>query len=172
MEIRRSTMGIIIGSILLSPIIYCVYFDYRRRHSPTFRRMIRELVRQSRKKEKQRRLQRYKELIDKGLQKAPIPTSEPEIAQYIVLNLTQGENHCAKGWFAKCYEECNIDFVVGQYEKAALSYYFALEAYSSPHELMSSVCSDKNVRNILRKLAKVRPFKQSEPRYRPTLLVA
>ncbi|KAK9237083.1 hypothetical protein V1525DRAFT_404918 [Lipomyces kononenkoae] len=155
MEFRRGTIGIIVGSILLCPILYCVYFDYRRRHSPTFRRLIRELVRQSHKKEKQKRLQRYKELIEKGLQEAPIPTSEPEIARYIVLNLTQGENHCAKR----------------QYEEAALSYYFALAAYSSPQELMSSVCSDKNVRNILRTLAKVRPFKPSEPRYRPALLV-
>ncbi|KAK9385834.1 hypothetical protein V1515DRAFT_606745 [Lipomyces mesembrius] len=156
MELRRGPIGIIVGSILLCPILYCAYFDYRRRHSPTFRRLIRELVRKYRKKEKQQRLQHYKELMDKRLQEAPIPTSEWEIAQFIVLNLTEGENHCAKR----------------KYEEAALNYYFALEAYSSPHELMPSVCSDKNVRNILRTLVKVRPFKPSEPRYRTSLLFA
>ncbi|KAK9352036.1 hypothetical protein V1523DRAFT_415179 [Lipomyces doorenjongii] len=105
MELRRGPIGIIVGSILICPILYCAYFDYRRRHSPTFRRLIRELVRKYRKKEKQQRLQRYKELIDKRLQQTSIPTRK--------------------------------------YEEAALNYYFALEAYSSPHELMLSVCSDK-----------------------------
>ncbi|KAK9247809.1 hypothetical protein V1506DRAFT_530729 [Lipomyces tetrasporus] len=156
MKLRPGTIGMIVGTILLCPILYCAYFDYRRRHSPSFRRLIRDLVRQYRRNEKQQRLQYYRDLIDKRLEETPIPTSEWEVTQFIVLNLTEGENQCAKG----------------KYEDAALNYYFALDAYSSPHELMPSVCSDKNVRAILRTLVKVRPFNPSEPRYRTSLLVA
>ncbi|KAK9479437.1 hypothetical protein V1514DRAFT_28108 [Lipomyces japonicus] len=139
---RHGALGIILGSLFICPFLYCVYFDYKRRHDAVFRRSLRKNKREHDRTEYRTRQQHYKTLLDDRIRTIVGLHGQHNTADAIILNLTAGERNGKKG----------------DYEMAALDYYSALYMYSSPEELLPSICLDSNVRPILNQLIKLHPF--------------
>ncbi|KAK9454797.1 hypothetical protein V1511DRAFT_364888 [Dipodascopsis uninucleata] len=144
---KRRATSFIVGTIILCPILYCIYFDYKRRHSRTFRQNIRRIMKQYRKAERQLVLQRYCDLIDDRISQSyrVTQTDQQATASFIVQNLQRADEYTIKEDF----------------EDAALSYYTAMHAYFSPEELLMTIDVDPRVLRILSRMIKLRPFQSS-----------
>ncbi|KAK7207561.1 hypothetical protein BZA70DRAFT_271631 [Myxozyma melibiosi] len=157
---RRGVVAILVGSVLLCPILYCIYFDYKRRHDPAFRKLLRRTGKHHRQREAKLQNLRFRRLIDSRIselelnRRATLPPVEN--SRFILDNLSIGEN-CASQ---------------GDYENSALAFYTALYVYPSPEELLNSVMADDNVRPVLQQMIKLRPFRPPAQRYHvsPTIL--
>ncbi|KAK9448021.1 uncharacterized protein V1518DRAFT_331286 [Limtongia smithiae] len=162
----RRVLLILAGSLVACPLLYCAYFDYRRRHSRSFRRTIRSTARRHARAELRKLQRRYTGLLEARLARiyTDVPTMTPPLAterrarkqrqrlifqqgspvatQFILASIASAEEHCTHG----------------RYEDAALDYYMALCVYPTPEDLLSSAVQDDNVDRILRQLIQIRPL--------------
>lgn len=123
----RTTVFAAIGTVVVGISAYAVYFDYRRRNDPEFRRTIKK--EQKRLANLQRERQREAEVGEtEALKRAhrqakeePLPVSPEEREQAFMQEVARGETLYAAGEGAK-YD-------------AAICFYRALKMYPQPAEL-------------------------------------
>ncbi|KAI8376115.1 mitochondrial outer membrane translocase complex, subunit Tom20 domain-containing protein [Radiomyces spectabilis] len=107
---------------------YLVYFDYKRRNDPDFRRRLRrerKLAAKEAKAATEESKQTKAKLIETVLQTAAseqYPTSPEEKEKYFMSNVAAGEEWCGKG--------------EAFYDDAILPFYKALKVYPAPMELV------------------------------------
>ncbi|KAK9466486.1 hypothetical protein V1512DRAFT_263707 [Lipomyces arxii] len=134
--------AVIIGTIVICPILYCVYFDYRRRHYPPFRRVLRRALRDQKRNEERQKMERYNRLLDEHLAKLPSKIVGSDVNTIVLASLNDADQKMREGRF----------------EDSALSLYAAIRPYSDPDELLASLNPGKEVQEILDYLIKLRPF--------------
>ncbi|KAK9462414.1 uncharacterized protein V1516DRAFT_646767 [Lipomyces oligophaga] len=168
---RGALVSLLLSSALICPLLYCIYFDYRRRHSPAFRKLLRSVSLKHKKQQEQRMIRvldrRITELdeflgsLSKGLasdsseSRLP-PELSSAMVDFVVQQLKLAESYS----------------LAGNYEESALSLYLALSVYPSPDELLSSMVPNENVRQILQRFVSVRPITPPVPRYRSSVNVS
>ncbi|KAF7352377.1 SET domain-containing protein [Mycena venus] len=132
MSSRTNTVLTIAGISLCGIIAYAVYFDYRRRTDPEFRKKIRKEKKRVDKSLAQSReaLAAATEVSEAELREAlkmiktePRPASQSDRENYFMSQVAMGEQLAARG------EPFHLP--------AALSFYRALSVYPSPPELLS-----------------------------------
>lgn len=123
----RTTVLATVGTVLAGLSAYAIYFDYKRRHDPDFRRKLRR--EQKRLSNQQKERARAAEMGEsEALQGAhrrakeePLPTSPEDREQAFMTEVARGETLYAAGEGAK-YD-------------AAICFYRALKMYPQPAEL-------------------------------------
>ncbi|OCL13849.1 protein import receptor MAS20 [Glonium stellatum] len=116
------------GVVLTGVLAYVVYFDYRRRTDPEFRKMLkRESKKQARaaKEEAEAQGAQQKKAIREAVDKANedgFPRDPEEVEAYFMQEVARGEGLCQEG----------ADTI-----EAALCFYRALKVYPQPRELIN-----------------------------------
>lgn len=86
---------------MLSLVLYCIYFDYKRRHDPGFRRLLRRIGRQHKHKEARLQMAKYAKLIDIRISELELDVQSKiapaENSRFILKHLSIGENSCSRG---------------------------------------------------------------------------
>ncbi|KAG1459345.1 hypothetical protein G6F56_006182 [Rhizopus delemar] len=101
---NNSTIALITtGSIVTAGLGYILYFDYKRRNDPTFRKQLKKERKQAAKaskkaeeKPKESRLQFFEKVIVECA-KETYPTSPEEKEKYFMEQVTAGETLAAQG---------------------------------------------------------------------------
>jgi len=146
-----STSAITTGAVLAGVASYLFYFDYQRRHSPEFRRELRQKnSKHSKQKEasikafqKQQRAE-IEDRIDAANKIAPIPADVKEREAFFMAEIQQADQAVNSG----------------QYIEAALSFYRALVAYPEPMSLLGMYeksIPQKEVLELVRTMIVLRP---------------
>lgn len=146
-----STSAITTGAVLLGAASYLFYFDYQRRHSPEFRRSLRQKSKKySQEKEasvkafqRQQRAE-IENRIDKANKESPIPADVKEREAFFMAEIQQADQFVNSG----------------QYVDAALSFYRALVAYPEPMSLLGMYeksIQQKEVMELVRTMIVLRP---------------
>lgn len=147
-----STSAIITSAVAASAIGYLVYFDYKRRNDPQFRRNLKK-AEQKYKKEKELLASAEKEQLKTQIEQAlrdslandPVPASLEEREKFFVSEIARADELLNQG--------------ESQAIPAALAFYRALSVYPSPVDLLGIY--DKSVRqpvlDILRTMVLLEP---------------
>jgi len=128
-QLRTSTiLAVVAGTAVAGFVGYAVYFDYKRRSDPEFRRA---LKRESRRQAKaaqadavaqaQQQKKQIREAVDKALEEG-FPTEQDELESYFMQEVAKGETMCQDG----------SDSI-----EAALCFYKALKVYPQPRDLIN-----------------------------------
>ncbi|KAI9258483.1 MAS20 protein import receptor-domain-containing protein [Sporodiniella umbellata] len=130
---KHSTIALIAtGSVLSAGLGYIVYFDYKRRNNPAFRKQLKKERKQAAKASKEAeaaatpkqesKLQFYERVIVECAQESYPDTPEGK-ESYFMEKVTVAENLIKQG---EAY-----------YDEAVLSFYKALKVYPAPMELLT-----------------------------------
>ncbi|CAO3703867.1 unnamed protein product [Rhizopus stolonifer] len=118
---NNSTIALITtGSIVTAGLGYILYFDYKRRNNPTFRKQL--SLQESRGETQGIKLQFFEKVIVECA-KETYPTSPEEKEKYFMEQVTAGETLAAQG---EAY-----------YDDAVMSFFKALKVYPAPMELLT-----------------------------------
>ncbi|KDE05320.1 hypothetical protein MVLG_04351 [Microbotryum lychnidis-dioicae p1A1 Lamole] len=116
------------GVVATATVSYAIYFDYKRRHDPDFRK---KLLRDQRKaaKSTQKEAETGKAVVEAALRRAlvlinaqPVPTTPETKEQYFMEQVSQGEALAAR----------SPEFFIA----SAIAFYKALKVYPAPQELI------------------------------------
>jgi mitochondrial import receptor subunit TOM20 len=127
----------------LGTIAYAVYFDYRRRNDPDFRKSLkRESRRQARlqKEEAEVEGQRQKETIKAAVREAleeGFPTDLEEREAFFMQQIATGEQMAAEGKSSILVVVTRLTIVGSDPVGAALCFYKGLKVYPEPTSLIS-----------------------------------
>lgn len=127
-----STTAAVSSAVIAGALGYCLYFDYKRRSSPEFRKTLKKRSTNFQKKvEKEiKEVQTQKRaaidtLIEQSLQDDPIPTSLGEKEKFFMQEIEKAD------------KLLTTTSIPDNYLLAALSFYRALVAYPKPVDLLS-----------------------------------
>lgn len=139
------------GLLAAGALTYLAYFDYQRRHSPQFRRHLRQLnADHAVSKERAQKLlerKKWEDLevrIDHSLQHSPLPSDIKDRQQFFLAEIAQADQHVVNGQ--------NFD--------AALAFYRALAAHTNPLELLGlyeKSVQPQEVMDLIRSMIVIRP---------------
>ncbi|SDA01457.1 BZ3500_MvSof-1268-A1-R1_Chr10-1g02685 [Microbotryum saponariae] len=116
------------GVVATATVSYAIYFDYKRRHDPVFRK---KLLRDQRKaaKSTQKEAETGKAVVEAALRRAlvlinaqPVPDTPESKEQYFMEQVSQGEALAAR----------SPEFFIA----SAIAFYKALKVYPAPQELI------------------------------------
>ncbi|CAI4449704.1 CIH_collapsed_G0017940.mRNA.1.CDS.1 [Saccharomyces cerevisiae] len=122
--------GLVITTAIaaLSATGYAIYFDYQRRNSPQFRKVLRQRAKEQAKMEEQAKthakevkLQKVTEFLSMELAKDPIPSDPSEREATFTTNVENGER---------------LSMQQGKELEAASKFYKALTVYPQPADLL------------------------------------
>ncbi len=123
---------------------YAVYFDYKRRNDPQFRKQLKkESKRQARaaKEEAEANTVRQREAIRAAVEEAKeegFPTDVEEREAYFMQEVHRGEGFIEKGTYDYSLIEPKANKSTGdETVEAALCFFRALKVYPSPSELIT-----------------------------------
>lgn len=146
-----STTNITAGLVTASALGYLVYFDYKRRHSPGFRKELRKKsVKFEKAQEKAIQATKHQEraeiqqLIDISIQESPLPTGIQAREQFFITEVSRAD------------ELLNSN----NYIEAALAFYRALLVYPQPTDLLGfyeKSIKPASVLELVRTMVVIRP---------------
>ncbi|KAK4110002.1 protein import receptor MAS20 [Canariomyces notabilis] len=117
-----------VAAIATGVLAYAVYFDYRRRHDPEFRRQLRRSNRRAARSEKDRaeqaakaQKQSIRQAVDEAKEEG-FPASADEKEAYFLEQIQEGERLAANP---------------SQSFEAAIAFYKALKVYPTPGDLIN-----------------------------------
>ncbi|KAG1147105.1 hypothetical protein G6F37_002868 [Rhizopus arrhizus] len=127
---KNSTIALLTASSLITASIgYIIYFDYKRRNDPTFRKQLKKERKQAAKVAKEAenapqesRLKFFERVIVESA-KETYPTTPEDKEKYFMEQVTAGETLAAQG--------------PSYYDEAVLCFFKALKVYPAPMELLS-----------------------------------
>lgn len=127
MSTSSSTFAIV-STLALAGLGYCVYFDYKRRSDPEFRRALREHTKDAERKAKREAKAAKDQLISvlktklaQSLLEEPLPTTPAEKEQFFMTQVGQAEKLAA---------------IVGKEVDSAIHFYKALAIYPNPTAIL------------------------------------
>lgn len=125
---NSSTTFAIVSTIAVATLGYCVYFDFKRRNDPEFRRSLREHTKNAERKAKLEAKQAKEQVISilktklaESLIAEPLPTSPAEKEQFFMTQVGHAEKLAA---------------IVGKEVDAAIHFYKALAIYPNPTAIL------------------------------------
>lgn len=148
-----STLSIITSVFTVGTLSYLIYFDYQRRHSPEFRRQLRERSTVYEKEQeraaaeiKNQQRSRLESLIEASLTNDPLPTGLQAREQFFIQEVARADELLATG--------------PDGYMEASLAFYRALYVYPRPAELLGvyeTTVKPPAVLELVRAMVVVRP---------------
>ncbi|GMM29637.1 Tom20 protein [Martiniozyma asiatica (nom. inval.)] len=133
-----NTAAVTFSTIALGALGYCLWFDFKRRNDPEFRRQLKQQVRSAEKaaekaKEEgnKQKVAILKQKLTQSLLTEPLPTNPAQVEQFFMEQVGMGEK---------------LAVIVGKEIDAAVHFYKALAIYPNPTSILEiyqkSVTSD------------------------------
>lgn len=147
-NVRAALIGVSVFSLG-----YCVYFDYQRRHSASFRKSIYKRKRKAEKaaakeaeQDKTTKLETLKAKLNASLAADPLPTSLQEKESYFLDQVTTGEK---------------LGAIPGKEIDAAIYFYKGLAVYPNPTSILDIYqrTLPKNIYELVMMLTAIQPPK-------------
>ncbi|POS87246.1 hypothetical protein EPUL_000627 [Erysiphe pulchra] len=139
----RTVVAITLSTVATGLLTYAVYFDYRRRNDPGFRKQLRRNIKKQEravKEEAETQVVRQRQAIKAAVEMAKaegFPTDVGEKEAYFMEQVARGEGFGTSGINHKRLLFKNADIVGTENVGAALCFYKALKVYPTPSDLIS-----------------------------------